>query len=332
MKTLPFKQFTSAVFFAAAVFLMQSCGPKVPGVWKNDAISSGMRSTFHQLNDEALGYLKADDSKGMNEVLSKEMIAGNNDRMIDHISNHLKASPYKLLDEYYVVNRYRDTDTIVYKGAAINRYSIRYPAPAMEMYMAFFAPVKQQNQYLVSLIYGKFNYGWKIIDMELEPYTINGKTGPELFALAKKQFTQKQLQASLVSVSYALNCFKPCSYWQYADEPDVAPFYDKVKEAVTEKFKYPFVLRQVSTGPMILRVYTQDDDFGAGSYPVIYYMTHYNLKDTTAVKKENLQVRAAINKMMPGLGDNSPYILYSAFNVMPTGYKTVDHFDMRVHN
>lgn len=78
---------------------------------------------------------------------------------------------------------------------------------------------------------------------------------------------------------------------------------------------------------MILRVYTMylDD----GTYPMVYYMTHFDLKDTTSVKKENLEIRKVVAKLMPGMEQNNRYILYSAFNKQPSGYVTVNHFDMQ---
>jgi hypothetical protein len=324
MKTLSLNQFKIAAILG--LFLVfQSC-VLVPGSWKNEKISSGKRDDFHQLNTEVLAYLKANNPKGLKVLLSKEMIEGNNERQVELISNRLNDNPYELLDEYYVVNKYSDNDTVLVKNGGINRYGLRYPYRTTEMYFAFFLPKKSDNKYMVSLIYGKFSYGWKIIKLDLAPYTINGKTAPELFALAKDQYDKKHFQAAMNNVELAVTCFKPSAYWQYPDEIDAGTFYTRVHEQVNEMYRYPLVLKQLPTGPMILRVYTQDND--EGTFPMIYYMTHYNLKDTTAVKKENLQIRKVISKIMPGLDENNKCILYSAFNAQPTGYNTIDHFDM----
>jgi hypothetical protein len=198
------------------------------------------------------------------------------------------------------------------------------------MYLAYFAPKKSDNKYLISLVYAKFNYGWKIIEMGLAPYTVNGKTAPELYAIAKDQYAKKQLQAALNSVSLAQMCFKPGLYWQYPDELDAGNFYLRVKKEDSAMYHYPIVLRQVDTGPMILNIYTSKTE--AGTFPMIYYMTHFELKDTTEVKKENLKVRDAVAKIMPGLKDNNKRIMYSAFNKQPTGYNEVEHFDMTEKN
>jgi hypothetical protein len=329
MKTLHLNQFKTAL--VSALFLMfQSC-VLTPGTWKNEQISSGKRENFHQLNTEALRYLKANDPKGLKALLSKEMIEKNNVRDVEHISNRLNDNEYDLLDEYYVVHKYKDTDTVRSTNGNINRYNLLYPYEATEMYLAYFVPKKTNNKYMISLAYAKFNYGWKIVKLELEPYTINGKTAPELFSLAKEQYSNKQLQAALNNVSLAVTCFVPGAYWQYPDQADAGSFYVRVNREVNERYSYPLVLKQIATGPMILRVYNKNMD--DGTYPMVYYMTHFPLKDTTEVKKENLEIRNVVVKLMPGLEQNNKYILYSAFNKQPTGYEEVDHFDMmdKVH-
>lgn len=324
MKTLHLNQIKITLILG--LFLVfQSC-VVTPGSWKNEKISSGKREDFHQLNTEAFKYLKANDLKGLKSLLSKDLIDKNNERQVELISNRLNDNVYNLLDEYYVVHKYKDTDTVRIKNGSINRYSLVYPYEATEMYLAYFIPAKTNNKYMISLVYGKLNYGWKIVKLDLEPYAINGKTGPELFNLAKDQNDHKQIQAALNNVTLAMTCFKPGAYWQYPDQVDASDFYVRVNQAVNEKYHYPLVLKQVSSGPMILRVYNKDLD--DGTYPMVYYMTHFDLKDTDAVKKENLQVRKVIGKLMPGLERNNKYILYSAFNRKPDGYTTVEHFDM----
>jgi len=310
---------------ALAILFAHSC-VTVPGSWKNEKISSGKRDDFHQLNTEVLRYLKANDPKGLKALLSKDMLGENNERLVELISNRLTDNPYDLLDEYYVVNRYRDTDTVAIKDGDIKRYAMIYPYAATEMYFAFFVPKKPESKYMISLIYAKFDYGWKIIKMELAPYTVNGKTAPELFGLAKDEYDKKYYQAALNNVSIAIKCMKPCSYWRYPEEQDAIVFNNKAMAAANEKYRYPMLLKQVSTGPLLLRVYSKNTD--DGTFPLIYYMTHFNVNDTNAVKKENLQIRSAVKKIMPGLDEGSPYIYYSAFNKEPTGYETVDHFDM----
>ena len=59
---------------------------------------------------------------------------------VGHISNHLTDDKYILLDEYYVVNQYKDQDTIRATSKNKNLYILEYPGVEREMYIAFFYP------------------------------------------------------------------------------------------------------------------------------------------------------------------------------------------------
>ncbi len=314
-----------AIMIFGLFTIFQACKP-LPGSWKNEKIADGKRDDFHKMTKEALKNLKANDPKSMIPLFSKAMNEGHNDRQIELISNRLTDNEFDLLDEFYVVHKYKDTDTVAAVGGDINRYALMAPFVNQEMYMAFFVPKKSDNKYMLSLIYSKFSYGWKITEMDLSPYTINGKTAPELYALARRQYDKHQVQAAINNLLLAVNCLHPSKYWMYPDEPDANKLYTTLHQDVINLYHYPMVLK-LATGPMILHVYTKTGDDG-GTYPLIYYMTHFPLKDTTEVKKENLQIRSVVATLMPGIGENNKYIYYSAFNKQPTGYETVDHFDM----
>jgi hypothetical protein len=302
MKNLYPNQFKTVVI-GLLFLVIQSCQFSPQSWWNGQKLSS-----FHDRNKEVLEHLKANDPKALRMLFSKEMNAQNNSRLVEILSNHLTDNDYYLLKE-------------------------DFPADSNDkVYVAYFIPKKANNKQMITLVYAKLSYGWKVTSMELEPYTINGKTAPELFSLARQQYVKGEIQAALNNISLAVTCYSPGAYWVYPGKEDATRFYGKVNAEVNKKYYGDeLVLKQVPTGPMILRIYnkTMDD----GTYPMIYYMTHYPLEDTTEVKKENLQVRKVIAEMMPGLDENNKYILYSAFNKQPDGYSTVAHFDMvdKVH-
>ena len=300
------------------ILMLTACKPPSPGIWKDGKISSWNRSKFHDMNKEALGDLKANNLKSIKLMLSKDLIdETNTERQVEMISNRLTDDEYVPLAEYYVVNRYKDADTVPATGENVNRYGLQYPETATEMYFAFFVPRKSDNKYLVSLIYAKLDYGWRITEMDVSPYTINGRTGPELYELGKSQYAKKHLTAALNTLALAVTCIKPSDVWQYPDADSLHSLYAKVVDEANEKYKFPLVLHDVSTGPMIVRVYNLRN--AEGTFPEVYYMTHININDTIAVKKENLLIQKSLSKLTPGIDENVRYILYSAYNKRPSG-------------
>ncbi len=306
------------------MFASQSC-TTLPGVWKNDRISSGKREKFHDLNAEALNGLKANNIGQLQPLFSADL-GDSSKRLIPAISALLKDNSYHLLDEYYVVNEYSDIDTIKTRYGDINHYSLIYPYKTTEMYLAFFLPAKAAEKYLISLIYGKFSDGWKIVRLEQGRYTINGKTAAELYSRAKEQLVNKQYAAAYFTSGLAARCRRPCSYWRYSDDTDIDNFFGRALGDVNYHYPFPIVVTQVSSGPMLLSITHKVDSSSA--FPLIRYMTHYDLKDTTAVKKEGAQVNNAIKALMPGLDNEKKGIAYAAYNQNPAGNPTAMHFDL----
>ena len=325
MKPVKFQPAKILVFLLVGL-LLQSCTNK-PGSWKNDAIKAGKREDFHELNDEVFKGLKANDPKQLNFLMSKELLENSyTNRSIELISNRLNDDNYRLLDEYYVINKFRDYDTIKATGSGNKRYGLNYPGITKEMYIGFFVPAASENKYMITIAYGKYDYGWKISKLDLAPYTINGKTAPELFNLAKSEYEKNYLIDAVNEMSLASTYLKPSEYWQYPQEEEINEFYGKVLNEANEKYKFPFTLTQIATKPRIIRVY--NETVPEGSYPMIYYLSAINLKDTVAIKKENENIRKVIGTVMPGIDKNKKYVFYAAFNTGPGGGKTVEHFDI----
>ncbi|SHM58210.1 hypothetical protein [Mucilaginibacter sp. OK098] len=310
-----------------SVFILQSCSNNLPGVWKNDRIDAGKRSDFHELNNEALGYLKANGFKRLKLMMSKDLNHNSyTERIVGRISNYLNDSKYSLSDEYYIVNKYRDADTVKSAGSPTNDYGFFYQNPEKEMYIAFFLPKSAENKYMISLIFSKFDYGWKISELDVEPYTINRKTGPELFKMAKEAYSKNYLIDAVNLAALANICMKPVDILQYPDEGELHTFYGQIVNEANDKYKFPFTLTDVPTKPRIIRIFNQTDE--KGSFPMIQYLTAINLKDTTAIKNENMQIRKVIGKVMPGLDKDKKYVFYAAFNEKPSSLKEVDRFEM----
>jgi len=315
------------LFFALLIIIsFQSCTENT-GSWENGQISAGKREDFHKLNTQAFNYLKANDLISLKDLLSKELIDNTyTEKLVGQISNHLSEDNYSLFDEYYVVNKYKDLDTIPAKGTGINKYSLIYPGTMREMYIAFFMPKAGKSKYLIAITYAKYDYGWKISALDAGPYTINGKTAPELYKLAQEEYNKSYLIDALNNMALSYSCVRPTDIWIYPQEAELHDFYVKLINDANDKYKFPFIINEVPTKPKIIRVF--NEAITEGSFPEIYYQSAIKLKDTTAIKKENALIQKVIGKIMPGIDRDKKYVLYSVFNKMPNGSSSVDHFDI----
>jgi len=313
--------------FLLITAILISCKPPQPGIWKNDKIESGVREDFHKLNDQVMEGLKANDRLKMDGLMSRDLIQNTGRlRLIELCSNHLKEGNYTVLDEYYIVNKDKGDKILESANEGINNYSLKYTADTREMYVAFFIPKGIPNKYLISAIYCKYDYGWKISQLEVNPYTFNGKTAPELLDYAKELFAKKYFVDALNSLQLAQTCVVPCYGWQYPDEVKIHDLELQVVDVMNKKYVYPFTLTQVPTHPRIFGISTQKTRDGV--YPVVSYMSAIKLKDVKGLQKENDNIKKVIGKVIAGIDQNKKYVYYDAFNEWPKYDRSVDRYEI----
>jgi hypothetical protein len=318
-------RFKLFVFFVVLIIL-EGCSSD-PGVWKNEQINGNVRADFHARINELITYVKLNQIKRVKGVLSRELNSDNyTETLVEHLSNRFKDDNYQLWEEFYLVNKYIDADTVKSGGKGISKYNLVFGQPAPEMYISFFLPKKSQNSYLISIIWSKLNYGWRVTGLSAEPYTRNGYTGPELYNLAKDAYNKGHLIDALLKAQLAGTCMNPIPEWQYPDTDSLSDFTGRLIGLANEKYKFPFVLNQVPTKPKIFRVFNRDND--EGWFPMVHYLSSIKLKDEVAIRRENAQVRKIIGTVMPGIDQDKKYVQYSAFNQLPSVKREVYRVEM----
>ena len=328
MKPFNLNTITLCLLLLAALTL-SGCIEK-PGSYINAQISAGKRDDFHAMNQQALKYIKSDNMDTLGYQLSKELLEDAATlRKVELISNQLKSNDYSLYDEYYLVKDTTNADSttrILSPNRGANSYRLAFTAPPGETYIALFMPTKGDNKDVITLMYYKYAYGWKVSEMDMGTYTLNGKTAPEFYEFAKAEFAKKYMVNALNALQLANACLKPSQFWQYADEDKIAAHYTNLLDTANSSYKFPLVLTQIATHPKILTEIVESQ--GGRTYPVVTYLSSIKLQDTVAIKKENESIRAVLTTLMPGINKDKKMLMYSAYNEKPSAEKSVPHFDM----
>ncbi|RKR85204.1 hypothetical protein BDD43_5466 [Mucilaginibacter gracilis] len=317
-------RFLAILLMAAA---LQGCGPGQPGVYKNEAIKSSKRDEFHKLNNQLLDAIKANKVYAVEDLLSKELLANDEYKRTVELANvQSQLGNYLLLDEYYIVSdKPSDKHKLDTKATDGTRYKLYCATATEEMYIAFMAPKNQADKYMLTVVYCKYNYGWRINNLELQPYTIMGKTAPELYKIALKNYNKGYNIDAFTYLQLADKCAEPSRLWQYEDDSEITAFRGKLMDFLN-KFHYPLVISGVPTNPKIFEITHQTT--GEGVFPAIHYISSINVRDTTALKRENENIIKVIGKMFNGIDKDKKYIFFSAYNQMPTSKASVASFDM----
>jgi hypothetical protein len=310
------------------IIALQSCNltPLKPGIWKDDKIDADKRKDFHAMNDQLLKNIKTGDADAIENMLSKDLLGkAGYKRTIELIGNHMKEGDFSLNEEYYTVNNVKDG---TFKNPDTDSLDLDYAAVAKEMYMAFLVPKAPLNKYMVTVVYGKFDYGWKIDKLEIQKYTENGKGTVALYQQAIDQLNKGYLIDASNSMAMAHDCGNPSEELKPLFNETMHVFYGKLIAALNNRYKYPLAIEGVSTKPHIFRVDNQV--VNGGTYPAVCYLTSYDLRDTVAIKKENEQVKKVIGKVLPGIDKDKNYMIYSVYHQKPEMTSNAYSYDITV--
>jgi hypothetical protein len=295
-----------------------------PGKWANADIPSGKREGFHELNDQLMEAVKANNAKQAEIMMSNEMLkslGSQTARVIELLSLRSKSGKYKVLDEYYISYGLKVPyqDSIASKARGINDYSLNFPVPykTKQLYFAFLLPEGNDDQWVITAMYAKFNYGWKLTELNINPYKLEGKTSPELYIKAKQEHAQKRLVDAINTMDVASKCFLPNGMWRYKIGEEMGAYSAKLTTEFYNKYQFPIVLRAVPTKPRVFKILTQAVD--NKYYPQIWYQSSINLNDTAAVRKENDQIKKVIDQQFDGLSQHKKYVFYSAYSMPVKG-------------
>jgi hypothetical protein len=260
--------------------------------------------------------------------MSKELIDNHyRFREIELISNRMKTDSFTLANEYYIVNKHRGRQVVKITDKGINNCEVGFDAQNKEMYIAMFTAKTAWSQWMITAVYNKLDYGWKLNELEMNPYTINGKTAPELYNEAKESYKKGYIVDAVNTMAMVADCAHPNDGWEYNSLKDLNSFYTGLVDEANVKYKFPLTLSAVGTKPRIFRIFNQA--MPDGTFPMVYYISRINVKDTVAIRKENNAIKSTIDKTIPGLANNKKYVLYSAFNELPNSRRESDHYNMR---
>ncbi len=307
------------------MLLLQSCSHE-PGVWRNDEIQNGLRKDLHKLNDELLTALKAGDPKQMDEMLSAELLeSGQLYREAHLLSLRMKNDTYKLLADFYIVHEKRGLNQVD-GNIDGNKFTLSYDALMQDMYIAMFVPQKAVEKMMITAVYYKYNYGWKLFLLNEGRYTENNQTAPQLLKRALSQYNKHQLVDAVLTTNMAHDCLRPNEMWHYPIDDHTHATLGKAISEANQAYKFPFTLTQAPTHPRIIHI--SNKITSEGTFPVIYYLSTVKVSDTTALKRENEMIQQVIGQAIPGIDQDKKYVYYTAYNEMPNYHKAVDSFEM----
>ena len=312
-----------------AAVILNSCNFDTTGTWKNETIQESKRNTIHTLNDKLFQALFSGDSEKLKELMSdtlKQNFGEESVQSLHELNAAYKPQTYKVLDEYYVSNAKAGVENVL-KGAVGNdqEYELNYLALNKEMYVSLLLAPDQDNDILVTVIYGKYGDDWKINMLRFGEYRIGGKTTPDYYKLSRISYEKGHLVNALNYMILANQMSRPASdIFQFKQDKEMADFYSKLMKEAEGQYHFPLKLDAIETHPRIYKMMPQITKEGV--FPSIYYLSDISMNDITALKAENELIKKEVNKLFPGIDRDKKYIFYWVLNGLPDGSKVTEQY------
>ena len=317
------------ILIALTVIFLPACQPAKPGMWHNDMIPADIRVDFDKRNHAIFDALNSNRPDLVENMLSKDLLTLDADRHIqDLLTPHTHSGHFKVLDEWYVIGNTGDFKTFNSAKHNGNAYHLDTGLPAPEVYVSCLIPDESADRYVITVVYGKFDYGWRINSLGIGRYTVNGKTAPQWFQVGQAKFKHHYFaDAGFYDAGLYKACQNPNPMWTYNMDTKMSTFFTMATDTAQKIYTYPYPIYGVNTEPMIFNVFC--NEVAEGSYPMIYYFTHIDLKNTIALKQENDEIKKVIGKVLPGIDKDKKVILFEAYNKPTSVYHTVPSVDFR---
>jgi hypothetical protein len=311
------------------ILTLQNCNLGTSKIWVNENIEVEKKEQIKILNDKLFKAIISDDVKGVKALMSDKLLEigiKDLDKLINQISTSFKSDGYRILDEYNVLNSTTgNINTLISTGSNENDYTINYHALNEEMYISLFLPTSIDNELLITAIYGKYEDQWKLNILQFGQYSLFKKTAPNYFKLAKESYNKSYIVDAVNYISLSKQCLMPANdFFHFQKEKEINEFYDKVMKEINSKHTFPMILDNIESKPKIFRIFPQM--ISEGFFPMVYYLSDIDLKDTIALKIENEKVKKEVGRLFTGIDKDKKFVFYWAFKEIPDGKKSVNHY------
>lgn len=320
-------------FIFLLMMMLFSCNIGTTGTWKNDHIDENVRNEIALLNKKLFKSIVAKDADAAKKLMSPLLIensAKEINTIADEFSDNYKSADYQILDEYYSKNLSKNiTNTILSDKGDNNDYKITYLALNAEMYASLLVSKNLPVNFLILVIYGKYDDGWKINILQVGNYTILDKTAPDYYQAALEFYKKGNLITAANYIIVASEIAHPSdTHFIYEQDSKMKAFFTKVMKDFNAKYKLPLTINQLNSQPQIFSVNPQVVAEGSlkGIFPMIKYQTKIKLDDSVSLKVENEAIQKSATTLFKGIDQDNSLILFQAFNQVPYGKTQVKHY------
>lgn len=292
-------------------------------------IDPELKANISVIDNTIIEAIRENDSQQIKLIVSSNL----QKVMGDTLDSWLKtAQPiainnnFKSLNQFYLKTTKKNMSSSVTSSLNDkNSYNVNIQSPSDEIFISILTQESGLDKPLILYIYGKYSDEWKVDVLHIGHYQINGQTAPELYEKAKSNYDKGYFIDALINMSLSIKVLKPGgAYWQYQSQNDMEAFYKTVLDKVKNTYPQPIVIDKIKSKPQILGTFPIG--VKQGYFPLITYLTKININDQQKLKEENDLIHQHIGEIFKGIDQDKKYIVYRAYNEMPSTNKETKYF------
>ena len=303
--------------------LLLGCG--TTNVKTGDQIPADVRTEISEIDQVVISSMHHGDlsilGPYMSEMLREAAGEGIN-RYLNDAQRVVVDTNYSLLHEFFVT--YASTElpnTLQSGGVTDEDFIFEFKTINKDAYISLILIEGENDQHLITNIYGDYGGEWKLNTTQFRPYSIGGMTAPQYFNKAETQHEAGQLALAKISMQLAQLCIKPCGYWTYRSEENIREFGLTVTQDFESNYSFPISIGDAE----VFQISPQLDKDGV--VPIIRFVTSHNLTDTLSLAAQRDVLVPKMDSLFPGI-DEYPLFYLSAYNVMPDGQTNPEHVEL----
>lgn len=307
------KKILPLLLFAALLF-MQSCNTS--DVTVTEKIDAKLKEQIRDKNDSLMVAFSSSDLAIYKELGSEKFVKNlqANTRIVSEpFRKGFFKAVFTVYDEFLVTNNgARDKIEIPSKHG----YTFSFVNEEKQSLVSFLKVSRGQLDYLITVIYGYTNNKWQVNELYYSFLGNWGQTTPDFYKMAK----QYEAKGMLLNAYLAANTAAVCSdshndNFTWNDVKRIKLYEKTLFAKVNEKYSFPITLTKVPTKPVVVSL--EPNVIINETVPCINYQTSISIKDTIAIKKEQVEVKSAIKTIFKDLNFKSNM----AYNAIPPEYK-----------
>ncbi|MFW5861331.1 MAG: hypothetical protein ACOCWZ_03695 [Spirochaetota bacterium] len=190
-------------------------------------------------------------------------------------------------------------------------YQVTFPALYAETVISLYSFQHENNQFHITIVYGKDDGKWKLYAFRLGPYKLLDQNASDLYKKARVLDKKGHTVMSLLWLSNIDAYLKPSPFATYPDEEKILEYRKKLTKKIDDTHSFPIEMTSIESKPKIYTigsVFVQKD-----LIPVIKYRSTLYEKSEKELQKEAEAITGKIEKLFPGITVYQNNLLYQIF-------------------